>query len=509
MISPSFDPNGIKVQTPSVKGFYEIYPATRGQVTPLIDAPSTFKKMFEIMMAASRYIYISAWYLQTDALINGISSPPAFKALLKSIIAKNKSLQIKILISYLPSMIFPDAKSAVSFQKEMLALNPPGRKLKPVNVQIFEHPFYRTLNRKKMPLGTSHDKLMIVDGRYAFCGGIEFTKEYNKPTHRHDIHSFIEGPVVSHFEQHFVTHWMEARVNANPKDPMDAGDLTISPSSYDAKKIAHAVQVAITKSGDGPLNYTPLQQDIFESYKASIAEASKYIYIENQYFRDLDLATIIWNRINKVPDLRVIIVLPHSAEEKPKDSKALALTEHAVFIQRRTIDYLRTRDPVQKNVGFFSLQKSKTSLTYVHAKIMIIDDKWFTIGSANVNPRSFYLDSETNICVLDKTAASDFRFDLWKEHFGNPGKPAKDISKKTDITNASKFLDMWKAEAVENAKRISRGNAMSSQIVQHDPASGKERPSSFGEPNIDRLVMLEGSPKELKWPADKSQIAEA
>lgn len=515
ILTPSVDPATIKEQASSVSGDKEKFPCTRGQVTPLIDASVAFKKMYEYMKDARDYIYLSGWYIQSQSLINGVDKHPSFKELLKDLVKKNKSIKIRILISYLPTLIFPDAKAASSFKKEMLSLNPPG-KLKPIQVQIFEHPFYRTVEekkkgkkkeekkteKKKVVLGTSHDKFMVIDGKFAFCGGMEFTVEYNKTDHRHDVHSFIEGPVVSHLEHHFVTHWKEARANANTSDADDAGDLSVtSSSSFDPKKTTHAVQVSITKSKDGIFNYTKLQQDVFETYKVAIEAATKYVYIENQYFRDMELAKIIESRIKKIPALQVIIILPHEAEEKPKDPKALELTEHAVYVQYQTIDHLRSKDTAQKNVGFFSLQKSRKSKTYVHAKVMIVDDLWFTIGSANTNPRSFYLDAETNISVRDNTAAKDFRIALWQEHFGPERK--KTESHDWDISNAAKFLEIWNKEGDGNANNLMKGRGVSSWVVRHEPAPGKKRESKFGEPDIDMLV-LEG-PSEFRWPDDEQE----
>ena len=53
---------------------------------------------------------------------------------------------------------------------------------------------------------------------------------------------------------------------------------------------------------------------------------------------------------------------------------------------------------------------------YVHAKVGIVDDRWLTVGSANLNNRGFLNDAELNIAVANPQAASELRVSLWAEH---------------------------------------------------------------------------------------------
>jgi phosphatidylserine/phosphatidylglycerophosphate/cardiolipin synthase-like enzyme len=57
---------------------------------------------------------------------------------------------------------------------------------------------------------------------------------------------------------------------------------------------------------------------------------------------------------------------------------------------------------------------------YVHAKIGIVDDRWLTIGSANLNAHSFFNDTEVNVQVCDRALARRTRLRLWSEHLGLP-----------------------------------------------------------------------------------------
>jgi len=57
---------------------------------------------------------------------------------------------------------------------------------------------------------------------------------------------------------------------------------------------------------------------------------------------------------------------------------------------------------------------------YVHAKIGIVDDRWLTIGSANLNAHSFFNDTEVNVHVCDPELARRTRLRLWSEHLELP-----------------------------------------------------------------------------------------
>jgi phosphatidylserine/phosphatidylglycerophosphate/cardiolipin synthase-like enzyme len=71
---------------------------------------------------------------------------------------------------------------------------------------------------------------------------------------------------------------------------------------------------------------------------------------------------------------------------------------------------------------------------YVHAKIGIVDDRWLTIGSANLNAHSFFNDTEVNVQVTDAGLARSTRLRLWSEHLGMPeaevaGPPAEVVDR--------------------------------------------------------------------------------
>jgi phosphatidylserine/phosphatidylglycerophosphate/cardiolipin synthase-like enzyme len=99
---------------------------------------------------------------------------------------------------------------------------------------------------------------------------------------------------------------------------------------------------------------------------------------------------------------------------------------------------------------------------YIHSKLMIIDDSMFTLGSANLNLRSFAVDSEINIASDNAEKAKDLRQRVWKQHskkFDGGGDAA-------DQTVMSKTFDRWEKEAQDNFDLKKRGAPLSCSLVK-------------------------------------------
>ena len=105
---------------------------------------------------------------------------------------------------------------------------------------------------------------------------------------------------------------------------------------------------------------------------------------------------------------------------------------------------------------------------YVHAKVAIVDDRWLTVGSANLNEHSLFNDSEVNVVVRDEELARDTRLRLWSEHLELPpeeidGDPAEVIDRH------------WDAIADEQLERLERGEHLTHRLVKLPGVSAKHR----------------------------------
>jgi hypothetical protein len=215
--------------------------------------------------------------------------------------------------------------------------------------------------------------------------------------------------------------------------------------------------------------FETVRQDILDSYLQNIADAKRYVYFENQYFRSRPIAQALIERRKDAPRLKVIVVLPVAPEEF-KEGDRDPRTLQPIALQGEIIESLRAA--FGADIGFFSLvapiTSRKKSLThefrspqiYVHSKVCIVDDVFATIGSANANGRSFLLDTELNIAWLDAAEkVRDFRLDLWSELLGLP---AAEIARWEPET----FVAKWRAIATANARLSPRRR--SGFVVEHN-----------------------------------------
>ena len=94
---------------------------------------------------------------------------------------------------------------------------------------------------------------------------------------------------------------------------------------------------------------------------------------------------------------------------------------------------------------------------YVHAKVGIVDDRWLTIGSANLNEHSLFNDTEVNVLTLDRALARQTRLRLWSEHLE---RPEADI----DGDPTTVVDTIWKPIAREQQDRMTDGRPPNHRI---------------------------------------------
>ncbi len=188
-------------------------------------------------------------------------------------------------------------------------------------------------------------------------------------------------------------------------------------------------------SKDKPLSLTPrtVVEDIERNYERVIGLANDFIYIENQYIRSKKLRDWVLRRTKINKKLTVIFVLPVAPEEvtgippdvDPKTNPIDELTNHGLFLQHEILMSLEKE--LGSRFGMYSIVRrmpsAKNQLTnscksaqiYVHSKLLIVDDVYCSIGSANANARSFEVDTEMNIGFYDPELVRTFRRALWGE----------------------------------------------------------------------------------------------
>jgi phosphatidylserine/phosphatidylglycerophosphate/cardiolipin synthase-like enzyme len=105
---------------------------------------------------------------------------------------------------------------------------------------------------------------------------------------------------------------------------------------------------------------------------------------------------------------------------------------------------------------------------YVHAKVAIVDDHWLTIGSANLNARGLYNDTEANVVTHDRRLARETRLRLWAEHLE---RPIAELDR-----DATQVIDqVWRPKAREERERAERGEPRTQRLIELPPSSHRAR----------------------------------
>jgi len=308
-------------------------------------------------------------------------------------------------------------------------------------------------SRLPHPSESLHQKISIVDGRYAFVGGIDPLIELNgdfdrwdTPWHNllsrlrsnpenasphawHDVHTMIEGTAAQDVEFNFFQRWNEM---ANRKK-LPEEQLVPEPARMPQSALPHRfVQIARTIPPD-TYEFAPKEgiQGIAQLYANALSNVRQFVYLENQYFWLHAYVGVNIGEFGPVnQDMERNMHLLAQALERGA-SAMFILPDHPNVGRSFTdagLNELRKNAPGAAAAGRIQvfclansvLQDGHTRYrpVYVHAKVAIVDDLWTTVGSANLNNRGMRDDAEMNVAVLHADFARDLRILLWAEHLG-------------------------------------------------------------------------------------------
>ncbi|MDF2824832.1 MAG: phospholipase D/Transphosphatidylase, partial [Mycobacterium sp.] len=282
------------------------------------------------------------------------------------------------------------------------------------------------------PVGSvPHQKIVIVDDKVAFCGGIDLTVErWDTRAHedhndyrralgqlygpRHDVAMAVDGDAARALAEHARDRWRAATgVELEPVvAPHVVWPRTLQPTVRDVE-----VGIARTKpefSGQHEV------REIESLNLAALATARHTIYLENQYLASRKLVEVLAVRLQDVNGPEIVVVMPRNSESR--------LEEQAMDSARyRLLRVLWAADRYERLGVYWPVTEEGTPI-YVHSKVLVADDQLLRIGSSNLNNRSLGFDSECDLAIEahpDNPGLSEvitaFRNDLVGEHLGISG----------------------------------------------------------------------------------------
>lgn len=276
--------------------------------------------------------------------------------------------------------------------------------------------------------GCHHHKIAVIDDAIAFCGGIDITVgRWDTPEHLdrdgrrdspwgfaqppwHDATAAVDRDGARVIGELARKRWKIAEGEDLPAPPEPERDLWpegLEPSLRD-------VEVGIARTRPAHGDYEE-EREIEALYLAAIASAQRSVYIESQYFASQRIAEAIERRLAEPQGPEIVIVNPLSTE---------GWLEETVMGAARALLFARCQkaDHAGRFRMYHPVAEGGTPI-YVHAKVMVVDDRLLKVGSSNLNNRSMGLDTECDIAVeADRPDVAegirDARRRLLAEHLG-------------------------------------------------------------------------------------------
>jgi phosphatidylserine/phosphatidylglycerophosphate/cardiolipin synthase-like enzyme len=252
-----------------------------------------------------------------------------------------------------------------------------------------------------------HQKFVVAD-EVAFVGGMNYQKtDWDTSAHlvddprrrgevpRKDFMVRIDGPSVQDVAEVFQQRWDLVR--------QEGADYSELASSFevdrDLAEHADGIQLQVTATMPDPL----WEHAIAESWLNAVAQAEDYILIEDQYFRAPMLTEAILARMAEVPGLRLVVITRPVSEWTDPGCSWTHRTDtqlEAALGDRYQLFQLRSF-AIEETWGWDETEARYADI-YIHSKLLIVDDTFLSVGSANKNNRGMIYEGEMNVAVVDR-----------------------------------------------------------------------------------------------------------
>ena len=324
------------------------------EVRLLVDGPETYAAMLTAIGAAKENVHLETYIFNEDVVGDRFAD-----ALLEK---RAAGVEVRIIYDSLGSR-----ESSPEFFDRMRKGGIQLVEFHPVNPAKGGNPLNANVR--------DHRKLLVVDGETAFTGGVNLDRNYSSSSVLRrrpqkaaagwrDTHIAIRGPAVAGFQRLFLSNWKEG----NGPPPEDESKLFPKPVA----RGKNLVRVLSSLGGEG--NVSPIRM----AYGYAMEAASERIWITQSYFGpDPDFLETMTTAAGRGVDVRIIVT-------GFTDSPTL------LNISRSCYEQL-----LQAGVKIY-----ESSDVMLHAKTAVIDGVWSTVGSSNLDYRSFIHNDEVNAVIV-------------------------------------------------------------------------------------------------------------
>lgn len=384
-----------------------------GRAAPLVDGAAHFPALADAMERARHGICILGWDIRSDLVLDP-DRPEPLRRRLDRLVRANPGLEVRILVW---DWIFVYGLDREPLPWLWLGL-------------LTHERVHFELDDRHPPGGAHHEKLVVIDDRLAFVGGIDLTAgRFDTPRHDprdrwrgrgkppfHDVMLMLEGPLAARLGAFFRERWRLATGEELRAPPAHGGS---SPWSDRIEPWWRDVRGALARTDPGPGDADPVRE-IEALYCAAIGAARRTICIENQYLTAVAVREALAKRLGRGDGVEVVVVTTTAYEGVLE--KTVMDSGRERFVARLQEagrgDRVRVLAPMIDGPG-------GPMGIVVHSKLMIVDDDFVTVGSANLANRSMGLDTECNVALVadpgraeTREAVRRLRETLLAEHLG-------------------------------------------------------------------------------------------
>ncbi|MFV1599712.1 MULTISPECIES: phospholipase D family protein [unclassified Phaeobacter] len=309
---------------------------------------------------------------------------------------------------------------------------------------------------------THHQKLAVIDETLLYVGGLDLnerrrdTLEHDEPSQQTwaDVQVLVSGPEAREAAQH-LRHFQ--RYVAGKEHPPEG-------------KLIRRTISAPRRFGFWALSPRTVLREIEEDYLAAFERAEHLIYLETQFLRSSVLADGLAAAARRNPDLSLILVLPALPDDVAFEGNRDLDARYGMALQGQALDTLQAAfgsratiaSPVQPILADREAPSvlAGSPVIYVHSKVLIVDDSFAMVGSANMNGRSMRWDTEVALRITRKDRVAE----TWRamcDHWWDQGQMPDEARR---LETAS---DWWRAEVARNGLRLPESR--NGFLVPHDP----------------------------------------
>ncbi|MBR1838465.1 MAG: cardiolipin synthase [Bacteroidaceae bacterium] len=335
-------------------------PLHRLEQAVLLESGTDFvQKLIETFDSAKSHVYLETYIIEDDAVGNAVG-----EALLR---AAKRVVDVRLLYDDVGCW---RVKSA--FFKHLSQGGVHVASFMPVRFPALTHKInYR-----------NHRKVCVVDNEWGFVGGMNLAKRYvgEDGMHWQDLHLLLQGAAVERLESIFLSDWFYVTHSAEPQPQHFRTDTSSLINTSDVAAAANSIQIVTSD----PLTSMP---QLMTAYVWAAIHARRYLYIQTPYFMPTE------------PFLHAL--------------KTAAMTGVDVRVMMpRKPDGVMLRHINDSYVGELLAAGIRVWLYeggFLHSKSIVMDDNWCSIGSANMDFRSFLNNIEVSALIYDTRTACKVR----------------------------------------------------------------------------------------------------